>query len=547
MSAPLIGCAMDGAHLEMRGAAPLGASDAASGAGASVVATSPLPEPRGQHAAALLPTGKVLVFGGRAATVEGGPPFDWWNEYSSLTSAALFDPATETWTRAAPAPRSLAQSAPHVVLQDGRVLAMTGGWEAALYDPALDAWTAPAPMPTHRTNYGVAPLPDGRVLVAGGRLTTSPSWPPTPAAEIYDPVADTWVDTTSMSVANEGPLGAVSLLDGRVLVVGTFGHAELYDPASETWAQSLPRSSGGTRMTLLSSGKVLVVGREGQSEVYDPATNAWTSAGGLDTSGKYASEVLTPLPGGRALLTGGMWHDSNDGIDEDGWPTCGGPIDCLDFYGFTDAVWLFDPITQSWAAALPMALPRAGHTATLLPSGTVLIAGGDVPDDSTIVHLTTDAVELYVPQGLRGLPPGAPCDTNDACASGSCADGRCCDGACGEQGGDGRQGGGAGGFGGGADGSAGAAGGPDGEGGAPENGAGGEGGSASHGSGGDPGSGASNGGDSTGGLGCSAGDIVADTFAGNGCSMGGAGDGHRPWCGAVTLLVALGLRRKGRR
>jgi N-acetylneuraminic acid mutarotase len=37
---------------------------------------------------------------------------------------------------------------------------------------------------------------------------------------------------------------------------------------------------------------------------------------------------------------------------------------------------VYDPATNSWAAATPMAVGRRAHAAALLPSGKVLIAGG---------------------------------------------------------------------------------------------------------------------------------------------------------------------------
>jgi N-acetylneuraminic acid mutarotase len=52
---------------------------------------------------------------------------------------------------------------------------------------------------------------------------------------------------------------------------------------------------------------------------------------------------------------------------------------------------LFHPATNTWTNAGHMAVPRAGHTATLLPSGKVLVVGGGLDNG------TTTTAELYDP------------------------------------------------------------------------------------------------------------------------------------------------------
>jgi hypothetical protein len=61
------------------------------------------------------------------------------------------------------------------LLADGRVL-VAGGYNGAylssaeLYDPATDSWSAAAPMSTAREYHTATLLPGGQVLVAGGGL-----------------------------------------------------------------------------------------------------------------------------------------------------------------------------------------------------------------------------------------------------------------------------------------------------------------------------------------------------------------------------------------
>src|SRR5206468_12036193 len=62
------------------------------------------------------------------------------------------------------------------------------------------------------------------------------------------------------------------------------------------------------------------------------------------------------LPDGRVLVAGGV-------VGGDGHAT--------------SAAEIYDPRTNSWMAAAPMHYARAGHTATTLFDGRVVIAGGD--------------------------------------------------------------------------------------------------------------------------------------------------------------------------
>jgi N-acetylneuraminic acid mutarotase len=132
----------------------------------------------------------------------------------------------------------------------------------------------------------------------------------------------------------------------------------------------------------LNDGSVLVAGgsRNGQpldtAERYIPDAGTWVAAGRLNLP-RTQSE-LTLLADGRALATGG-------GIE-------GGPT-----WSSTASAEIFDPKTSQWSLVPPMSVARARHTATLLPSGEVLVAGG-----ATTYHLdsgqVTASAELFNPR-----------------------------------------------------------------------------------------------------------------------------------------------------
>ena len=79
--------------------------------------------------------------------------------------------------------------------------------------------------------------------------------------------------------------------------------------------------------------------------------------GGLAMAVPRASHTATPLPGGRVLIVGGCVVDHCDG-------TAGADSE------------LFDPATGRFTPGAPLSVPRAGHTATALTDGRVLVVGG---------------------------------------------------------------------------------------------------------------------------------------------------------------------------
>ena len=172
---------------------------------------------------------------------------------------------------------------------------------------------------------------------------------------------------------------AILLATGQVLVAGGFNDqsgwlasAELYDPASNTWAStgSMSAMRRWFTATLLHSGKALVAGGDGSddggityttlagAELYDPTNDSWSPAGEMSTGRRFHTATL--LQSGKVLVTGGIYQ-----------PTPGyEPIYCL---ATTE---LYDPTSNSWSSAGNMSTCRLGQTATLLPSGKVLVAGG---------------------------------------------------------------------------------------------------------------------------------------------------------------------------
>lgn len=272
--------------------------------------------PRSAHTATQLPDGRVLVAGGFTSNASAGQ------------SAELYDATSGRFLRL---PRMVTPRHSHTatVLPDGKVLiagGYAGGSEvtaaAELFDPATGSFTAAGSLTSARAGHVAVSLRNGKVLIAGG---VGPGWTFLSSAELYDPTTGRFTPTTSMTVARESH-AAVLLADGRAFIVG--GHRDRR-----------------ANITLYTS-----------AEAYDPTTGRFTKVGDMRIRRHKHDAVL--LRDGRVLITGGSDERDSDGA--------------------YDSTELFDPTTSRFSSGPSMKRTRYKHqgTSTLLPDGTVLIAGG---------------------------------------------------------------------------------------------------------------------------------------------------------------------------
>nr|WP_257461007.1 kelch repeat-containing protein [Archangium lipolyticum] len=264
------------------------------------------------------------------------------------------------WFRAAPLPGGKVLVAGGVSI--GGVLAT-----AEVYDPVSGTWSATGTMAQDRWNHTLTSLPNGRVLVAGGNYGGSPN----AKAEVYDPVAGTWSATGSMIWPRRSHTATV-LPNGKVLVAGGDGlaTAEVYDPISGKWSATGTMTSirSNHEATVLPNGKVLVVGGSyyensetlgrATAEIYDPALGTWSATGSMSTPRYYATATL--LLDGTVLVAGGRTANA------------GGSS------AYLATAELYNPASGTWKATGSMPSTNSVHSATLLLDGTVLVAGGPV-------------------------------------------------------------------------------------------------------------------------------------------------------------------------
>jgi Kelch motif len=268
---------------------------------------------------ARLHDGKVLVVGGCSGS--GGP--------TCLTSAELFDPATNTFSSGGLGNLSTKRWAPATAtLPDGRVL-VAGGWDgdndvatADVFDPSTKTFSPVGSMAVPREAAGAAPLPDGRILVAGGYSNTER----VASSEIFDPKTNTFSPGPSIPDLRYG-MATAGISGGRILFAGGYGDdylstAFVFNPSGNafTGIAPLPYPAYAPAGASLPQGRALVAGgandQSGSRDevrtalIFDPTTNTFSSAGIGSLTEKREETGTVELADGRVLVAGGWNGDA---------------------------------------------------------------------------------------------------------------------------------------------------------------------------------------------------------------------------------------------
>lgn len=326
------------------------------------------------NSATLLPSGKVLAAGGYLPGLNGPG-----------STAEIYDPASNTWSYVASMahPRAV-QTA--TLLPNGRVL-IAGGVDsgpaplasAEIYDPIANSWSTAGSMNCGRAGYTATLLPSGKVLVAGGILGNQLQVcaTGTMTAELYDPTTNIWSVVANTLAARYGHT-ATLLPNGKVLLAGgthyftgtstTIPSAEIYDPSANTWSAtgSMSVQREFHTETVLANGTVLVTGGTtdganalSSTETYNPVANSWSPAASMSTARLF--HTATMLTNGTVIVVGG--RDAN-------------------VYGGFASTEIYNPTTGTWAPAASMSTARAEQTATLLQNNILLVTGDGNRDSS---------------------------------------------------------------------------------------------------------------------------------------------------------------------
>lgn len=296
-------------------------------------------------------------------------------------------------------------------------------------DQSAEGFNFTANLATARQNHTATLLPNGKVLVTGGRGTGSS--PYVGNSELYDPVIGKWTPTGSLAVARFSHQ-ATLLHDGTVMVSGGItgglsnpGTVEIYQPSSGMWTTTAVLSGSwyGHTATLLPDGKVLVAGG-GRAEIYTPSSRTWSATSGpLSSNSQHASVLLS---NGTVLATGGytslfLKDQLFDPVTAK-WRTTGSPPMPRRFFQVTllrdgqvlatggqgidtrlDSAERYDPLSGHWSPTSTFSGERSSHTATLLHDGRVLMTGGYDNQGMPVA-----SPHLYDPDRNRWSPISSP-------------------------------------------------------------------------------------------------------------------------------------------
>jgi hypothetical protein len=238
-----------------------------------------------------------------------------------------------------------------------------------IWHPDTNTFTTPQPIPFNHFCSGNVILPDGSVFFTGGGTSGDPGVDE--ATDIYNPFTDTWTNLPNLGIDRWYATTTV-LANGNVLVSSgvskPYGavvqpNPQIWNAPAGAWDYLSPpylRQQFYPRDFVAPNGMVFQIGMLSGSSESSYYFDTWGQGNWIrvantnEASRYYGSAVM--YDDGKILLAGGVT------------PTAPATASA-------EVIDLNQP-TPTWRSVAPMAYARADLNMTLLPDGTVLVTGG---------------------------------------------------------------------------------------------------------------------------------------------------------------------------
>ena len=260
------------------------------------------------------------------------------------------------------------------------------------FDPQTNIWTkmkATSPLIHHFQPV----LWDNKIYMVGAMTGGYPKEPPMTHIQIYDPIADKWIEGSEIpSTRRRGSAGTV-LYNGKIYMACgiTLGHTsgtnnwfDEYDPATDTWKvlPDAPHKRDHFHAVVL-NGKLYCIGGRNTSyhelgnfgaffgavtreiDCYDFKAGTWTTLDSKLPTGSAAGGVA--VLNGKIIYFGG--ETSSTALNK---------------------CWAFDPQAQTWNQLADLNLGRHGSQA-IVYDNKIYIAGGSPKRGGG----KTDTIEMF--------------------------------------------------------------------------------------------------------------------------------------------------------
>lgn len=262
-------------------------------------------------------------------------------------------------------------------------------------------------MPVVLQGNTATALADGRVLIAGGGGTDGAGVPVSgDGLYLFDPQTQGFSAAAATMGTDRAAHTATLLADGRVLLLGgsdalqnPLASGDIWDPVTDTVTAIAPMPTPRLlhTATLLDDGRVFVAGGANGFDLVDPLAGL----GNVLASTAVYDPVANSWSGGPSFPNPRAGHRASKLNDGRVLLTGGLEVTQIIFIGNVPIISadcrVYNPSNNSLAGVADFSGARALHAQVTLPDGRVLVAGGGTIDFLSLSISTLNTARLYDP------------------------------------------------------------------------------------------------------------------------------------------------------